>query len=211
MLLYLVRHAQSEGNAQVPGAPVDCGLTDLGRRQAAAVAERLAGQGITHIFASPYIRTLETAEPIRVATGAPAEVLPLLHEHHLRPFGAEWPLLSRRALAARFPAYRVPESFADAAWHQPPETHEAALERARGVLDDLRRRFETGSDGADARLVLVSHGSPTGKLIQAFMGVSGPQRVTVSIANASLSLLEERGPERYVHAVNQVDHLRHLS
>jgi broad specificity phosphatase PhoE len=204
MLLYLVRHAQSEGNAQVPGAPIDCGLTDLGRRQAAAVANLLAPMAVTHLLASPYVRTLETAEPIRAATSAPAEIVPLLHEHHVEPFGAEWPLMSRRAIAERFPRFVVPESFSDHAWHQPPETHAVALQRAREVLAAILRRFECETG---ARVVLVTHGSPAGKLIQAFMGATDADRTTVSIANASLSILEERDGRRFVHAVNRIDHL----
>jgi broad specificity phosphatase PhoE len=207
MLFYLVRHAQSEGNAKVPGAPVDSRLTALGRQQAQAIAEHLAPLGITHVFASPYVRTLETAEPILVATGAPGEILALLHEHHQEAFGEEWPLQSRRVLAARFPGFAVPESFSDSAWHTPPETHDAALERAGRALDALRRRFRSAPD---ARVVLVSHGSPTGKLIQAFLGAGDATHTTITIDNASLSVLEEQGAERYLHAVNRIHYLRHL-
>ncbi|NBY46265.1 MAG: histidine phosphatase family protein, partial [Proteobacteria bacterium] len=42
MLIYLVRHAQSEANAGLPDAPIDCELTELGQRQAQATGVRLA-------------------------------------------------------------------------------------------------------------------------------------------------------------------------
>ena len=207
MQLFLVRHAESEGNAQVPGATIDCGLTDLGQRQAEAVAERLAALGVDRVLASPYVRTLETAQAIQAATGAPAEAFPLLHEHHFQAFPDEWPLLSRAALANRFPAFAIPEDFQDARWHTPPETDEAALRRAGQALDELRVRF---AGDPDVRLAIVSHGSPTGKLILAFLGVTAMAGLDVTISNASLSILEERDGYRVVHAVNRVDHLDHL-
>src|SRR5438093_137985 len=111
MWLYIVRHAQSEGNAKRPGAALDCALTEIGRQQAAAVAQCLTTLGVDHIFASPYLRTLETAEAIRAATGAPAEVLPLLHEHHDRPLPPAWPFQSPDALSRRFPHFVLPPSY----------------------------------------------------------------------------------------------------
>src|SRR5436309_12860545 len=121
MLLLLVRHAQSEGNAAVPGAAIDCPLTDRGRRQAAAAAKKLVATGIDLVLSSPYSRALQTAEIIRAAANVPAEIVPLLHEHHLHRFPAEWPLMSRAALAEQFPRFRIPEDWRDAAWHTPPE------------------------------------------------------------------------------------------
>src|SRR5688500_19145897 len=83
VFLYVIRHAQSEGNAHVPGAGKDSRLTELGRRQADAVAARMAEIGVDRVLASPYVRTLETADAVRRATGAPAGIVPLLHEHHV--------------------------------------------------------------------------------------------------------------------------------
>ena len=208
MLLFLVRHAQSEANARVPGAPIDCALTERGRQQAEAVARRLAAERIDLLLASPYQRALETAEAIRVATGAPAEILPHLHEHHDQPFPDEWPLMPRSLLAQRFPHFAVPEDWQDAGWHTPPEAHETALERARRVVAHLSARF---ASQPDARVALVSHGSPVGKLVLAFAGVPTTRDLTVTIDNASISVLYDGYGQRYVHAVNRVDHLGHLA
>src|SRR5919199_6233961 len=152
MLLLLVRHAQSEANARLAGATIDCPLTDLGRRQAAAAAQKLVATGIDLVLCSPYARALQTAEMIRAAANVPAEIVPLLHEHHLHGFPAEWPLMSRTALAEQFPHFRVPDDWRDADWHTPPEDGEAALERARRVLADLSARFAATPD---VRVALV--------------------------------------------------------
>jgi probable phosphoglycerate mutase len=210
MRLYLVRHAQSEGNAGVRGAPIDCVLTDLGRRQAAAAGRRLAELGIDRVLASPYIRALETADAIRRAAEVPAGVVPLLHEHHVRPFpGEEWPLLSRAALAERFPAFELPADFAFAArWHDIPEQEDAVLDRAGRVLDELWHRYAAAPDGRqDVRLALVSHGSPTGKLVMAALRIPSPKGIEVNIANASITTIDYFPDWRALRACNLTDHL----
>ena len=57
MLLYYIRHGEPLG---VP----DYSLTPLGREQAKALAKRLCLFGIDRVFASPTLRTMQTAQPI---------------------------------------------------------------------------------------------------------------------------------------------------
>ena len=71
MRLLLVRHGQTPANVlgvldtAVPGP----GLTDLGRRQAAALPEALAEERIDAIVVTDLVRTHETAAPLVAATG----------------------------------------------------------------------------------------------------------------------------------------------
>src|SRR5690606_37753491 len=60
-------------------------LTELGRQQAAALAERWRGDGVqfTRIFASPLQRARHTAEIINQALNVPLELDPMLAERHL--------------------------------------------------------------------------------------------------------------------------------
>jgi 2,3-bisphosphoglycerate-dependent phosphoglycerate mutase len=225
VLLYLIRHAQSERNAGVPGSPIDCALTATGRRQAAAVGQRVAELGVDWVLSSPYVRTLETAEAVRRATGAPGAIVPLLHEHHVEAFPQteDWPLLSRVALAERYPGFQLPDDFAaDSKWHDVPETHEGVLRRARGVLAALWERYAlvpqappVGAqprDGQpDARLAVVSHGSPTGKLLMAALRLESPAGIEFRIDNASLSIVEYWPDWRVVEAINRVDHLADIT
>jgi alpha-ribazole phosphatase/probable phosphoglycerate mutase len=59
--VWCLRHAESEANAQVPGAIEDSGLTELGRRQVSAAAQTLAGEPIARIYASTALRARQTA------------------------------------------------------------------------------------------------------------------------------------------------------
>jgi broad specificity phosphatase PhoE len=82
LTLTFVRHGESEANAagvidtSVPGPH----LTDLGRRQAEAVADDLAGNNYDGVYASSMVRTQETAQPLATRLGRQFEVLPGLRE-----------------------------------------------------------------------------------------------------------------------------------
>lgn len=72
MRIIFVRHGE-------PDYVRDC-LTDEGRLQAAAAAERLAGEGICEIYASPCGRAAETASYTASRLGMPVTILDYMHE-----------------------------------------------------------------------------------------------------------------------------------
>ena len=72
MRIVFVRHGE-------PDYTHDC-LTETGRLQAEAAAERLEREGITEIYASPMGRARETASFTARRLGLPVTVLPFMHE-----------------------------------------------------------------------------------------------------------------------------------
>ncbi len=72
MRIIFVRHGE-------PDYDRDC-LTDEGRRQAAAAAERLMREGISEIYTSPCGRASETASFTAARLGLPVTTLDYLHE-----------------------------------------------------------------------------------------------------------------------------------
>ena len=69
MLLFLVRHAHAD-----PGEPDELRrLSDRGRREADALADRLAGHATppTLVVTSPLVRARETADAIATRVGVP--------------------------------------------------------------------------------------------------------------------------------------------
>ncbi len=64
MKIFLVRHGESEGNlgGTLQGCRLDTALTRRGRRQAEAIAVRLAEAEVDDVVASPMARARETAE-----------------------------------------------------------------------------------------------------------------------------------------------------
>ncbi len=72
MLLYIIRHGQP-----IYGPDT---LTDLGRAQADALADRLKVYGLNRIYSSPMGRARETAAPTAAQLGLPVEILPWTKE-----------------------------------------------------------------------------------------------------------------------------------
>ncbi|TLM73813.1 histidine phosphatase family protein [Pseudarthrobacter sp. NamB4] len=82
MKLLLIRHGQTPGNVlgQLDTAHPGPGLTELGERQAEAMARSLANEPIGALYASTLIRTQITAAPLARVHGLEVEVLDGLHE-----------------------------------------------------------------------------------------------------------------------------------
>ena len=74
MRIIFVRHGE-------PDYAHDC-LTEQGRKQALAVAERLREEGIEEIWSSPLGRAAETAAPAAEVLGLPVKTLDFMRELH---------------------------------------------------------------------------------------------------------------------------------
>jgi 8-oxo-dGTP diphosphatase len=62
--LYLVRHAKAGERRLWTGDDVDRPLSKTGRKQADLVGRRLAERGAAVLWSSPYVRCVETLEPL---------------------------------------------------------------------------------------------------------------------------------------------------
>lgn len=71
-----VRHAESVANTQglFQGQTYDTDLSELGKKQAIALAKRLTGRGVSKIYASPLRRTYQTAFAISTLADKSIEV-----------------------------------------------------------------------------------------------------------------------------------------
>ncbi|MEO3427833.1 histidine phosphatase family protein [Pelagibius sp. CAU 1746] len=150
--MILVRHGQSHFNVHFAKTRIDPGivdprLTEEGERQARAAGESLANCGVRRIVASPYWRTLHTAEIIAEALGLPVSIDPRVRERY--SFSCD--VGSHRAeLARRWPRFSfgdLPERW----WPEDEESETALAERCRGFRDS--HLAENAWDG----LLVVSH------------------------------------------------------
>lgn len=66
---YLIRHAKAGRRHNWAGDDRERPLSAPGRRQAEAIAERLADVGVTSLWSSPYRRCVESLEPLGQRTG----------------------------------------------------------------------------------------------------------------------------------------------
>jgi ribonuclease H / adenosylcobalamin/alpha-ribazole phosphatase len=147
----LLRHGQTEFSTERRFAGRgDIALTDTGRRQAAAAADRLTARGIDAIVTSPLQRARRTAESVAAATGAPLSVDDGLVE---ADFG-KWEGLTFGEAAQRWPDEMAAWlASADVA----PPGGESLADAARRVVTALDRLLAAHER---ATLLLVSHVTP---------------------------------------------------
>jgi len=78
--VYLVRHAKAGSRKAWTDDDELRPLSKAGKAQARALAKRLAGDGITRVLSSPYVRCRQTVEPLAEARGVPVEPSDALRE-----------------------------------------------------------------------------------------------------------------------------------
>lgn len=83
MQITFTRHGESQANRlrEFSNKGLKHPLTPAGRAQAAALADRLQDQQVTHIYSSPLLRALETAIILAGRLGVEYEVVEALREY----------------------------------------------------------------------------------------------------------------------------------
>lgn len=116
--------------------PFDPGLSADGILQAKELGKRLQGKKIAHIFASPFLRTVETAHYVAEALDLSIKVESGLSEF-LNPnwFFSTPECLTLDSLSQLFP--RVDRSYTSRVIAEFPETEQTALRRAGKVARHL--------------------------------------------------------------------------
>ena len=150
MSIYLIRHGQTNSNkdriVQTPDTP----LSQLGLHQAKQLAQRFQNIPITNIICSDYLRTQQTATPIREVKQSVFSLQPLLRE---RSFGD----LRGRAyddINADFfaPGYAPPNG----------ETHQQFVERVNLAWELVLTTYQH----AAGNIIVMTHGLVMRELIK---------------------------------------------
>ena len=179
MRLILARHGRTAANVakaldtRPPGAPLD----DVGREQAAQLAERLAGVPVSAVYASWAVRAQETGAAVAAVHDLSVVVLDGLQEADCGELEG-----------ATDPASH--EQFLDVyeAWLN--EEFEARLPGGESA-HDVRARFVAAveSVAADKPVVVVSHGAAIRLGVGALLGEGAETRY---VPNAGLVVLTGR-------------------
>ena len=74
MPIYLVRHAKAGERRTWDGDDIDRPLSSAGWRQSAALTERLARKDPSVLLSSPYVRCVQTLEPLGLAIDVPVTI-----------------------------------------------------------------------------------------------------------------------------------------
>ncbi len=78
--VHLVRHAKAKNRLAWEEPDYLRPLTKRGRREALAIASRLGDEPVARLVSSPYVRCLQTFEPLAVALELPIETTDALAE-----------------------------------------------------------------------------------------------------------------------------------
>jgi alpha-ribazole phosphatase len=183
MRLILVRHGETgwlaqgryQGQRQVP-------LSELGRRQVATLAGRLAGERIQAVWSSDLLRARQTAEAIATPLALPLRLETRLREIH---FGV-WEGLTFEEIRQIDPTV-VDSMQRDPLHFTPPggESLTRLASRVQSLLADL-----DAQRADEVVLALVSHGGPLRVLICLALGLPPEAHWRFALGTASLSRLE---------------------
>ncbi len=160
---FIIRHGQSEGNAQrIFQGRLDMPLDEIGRAQARGLGDWLEAEGVTAIFSSSLARAAETASIAAAACRTRAVVDASFAELDTGIF---------TGLSFDESRERHPEIFADfqgRSWEAVPgaETAEALYERAMRAWSLLRERAVAG----ERCIACVSHGGFIQWLVRSTFG-----------------------------------------
>ncbi len=177
-VFHLVRHGEPAVFGRINGRTSGIGLSERGRAEIALVADRLAGENIAALYASPLQRTRETAEILAARLDLPIAFRDDLIE---LDFG-EWTGLTFDQVRAdpRWIAWQNCRSIAaipgGESWRQ-------VQERVVGALFELRRLHPEGN------VAIVSHGDVIRAALLFALGMPLDLYARLEIGLASLSTI----------------------
>ncbi len=174
----LIRHGECDTGGLIAGRTRGYHLTEKGRSQAQALAERLSGLTISALFSSPLERTAETAGYV----SSRQEQLPVVFKEELIELNyGDWTGLPMHSIInddqwrqfSRFRgAYRIPGG----------EMMLEVASRMSCFTETIRRRHE-------GIVAIVSHGDPLKALIAHYTGVPLDATARFDLQPASVTIL----------------------
>lgn len=154
--LMIIRHARSLYNVEVTD-DLDAGLTDFGHQQAEMVGEFLREElsiPYWHIFTSPFLRCLETAQHIKdKLTGCAVTV-----DGRLGEMTVDYHELDSLSVENRGEAFPYNWSNYD------------PVDFAHERMEDYVQRLEAFYDSVPNRSIIITHGSPVLSFIRMHEG-----------------------------------------
>jgi broad specificity phosphatase PhoE len=205
--LYLVRHGDALPGADevVDGGYDDQSLSELGRCQSLALAERMRQVAVTAIYSSPIKRAWQTASFVGDALGLEVRVDDELREVYLQPIAPH--LLANLDAEERTRAVRSYLHGIESAalrigiWSQIPGCESSVMLRTRltRVVDRI------ASQHSGERVAIITHAGAINAYIAVALGLELDFFFPAS--NASISVLRVKEQQHLLIRLNDVAHL----
>jgi uncharacterized phosphatase len=195
--LYLIRHAQSEGNrGEYEHDDRDPPLSEVGREQARRLGERFTRHTVDAIYSSPARRTRATADAIAAATGHEISIVDDLREVDLGETAEDyWQYTDEQVAALREKVAR------DQRWDSFPagEGSAAARRRLSGAIDRIVEERE------GQRVAVVTHGAAIMTYVCHILGLDAD--FVFYPFNAGITSVRAKGERRVIWRLNDIAHL----
>jgi broad specificity phosphatase PhoE len=155
--IWFIRHAESEANVQriYDNGESTFGLTANGLEQAKAIARSFSSLAIRHVYTSPILRAMQTAQAICITTDREMRIAPELSEYNMGIYEGTSSLPGSPGA--------ISDAETKVQWYQRGD-HDARSPGGES-LNDMKRRFlpflrrATESGGNDPGiLMMVTHG-----------------------------------------------------
>ena len=204
VILHLIRHGETEHNRIGVGlGHDDVALTELGKAQARALAERMEDAPLDAVFTSPLCRARQAADAIALAHGLAVEARDELLELDIGdteglPFAAvreRWPDFAARWLG---------EEVADAVMPGGESLRQLAA-RLVPLLGEIQGR------PAESVVAVVAHNFVIKTILCQLLGVDLNSFRVFEVGLASVSTVSLRGGRATVVALNDTCHLGGLN
>jgi probable phosphoglycerate mutase len=189
MHIYFARHGQSEANVLrvISNRGYQHPLTEQGRQQARALADALRAVPLTHIYTSPLLRAVETAQIVASSQGLTYLIADALREY-------DCGILEGRADPQAWAQYET--TWRDWLERGQPDSHPPGGES----FHDLRARFVPfinqlvqQHSGTPARLLLIGHGGVYRAMLPLVLSaIDTAFAVAHPLGNAAYVLAEEQ-------------------
>lgn len=200
MRLILVRHGQSEGNADgVVQGRLDFGLSALGEEQAKATAIRLSTERVDRMLTSPLARAARTADVIAEPHGLVVHPEPALMEYDVGHISG----LTGVQIREQYP--EIPAAYGRGERPKFPgeEGRDVFAARINAVLETLRESPDT--------VVAVAHGGVISALCSIVLGLDPARPGVFEVWNCSITeLVTDRSGRIVLQRQNDTCHLNGL-
>jgi 2,3-bisphosphoglycerate-dependent phosphoglycerate mutase len=223
MILYFVRHAQSQNNAlnndtdPSSNRQPDPQLTPIGHQQAEILANFLTSAkepefAFSHLYTSLMLRAIQTGEILSRHLRIPLIAWPEIHEtggvYQKNSVSGErigLPGNSRTYFEANYPSLHLPEEMNnDGWWNRPYENQVETVIRAQTVLNKLQKNHGSTSDV----VIFISHGGFFNYFINALVHKTSREHYWFSMNNAAVSSIYFYADDRIVFRfMNRTDFL----
>ncbi|MEV4099574.1 MSMEG_4193 family putative phosphomutase [Nonomuraea sp. NPDC049649] len=197
--LLLARHGLTDLTGPVlAGRTPGVHLSDAGRAQAAALAERIAGVRLDAVVSSPLERCMETAEAVAAGRGLPV----VTDERLLECDYGDWTGRKLKELS-KDPLWPVVQSHPSAATFPGGESMAAVQHRAVAAVRDWNRRL-----GEKAVYLACSHGDVIKAIVADALGLHLDQFQRITADPAALTVIRYAPLRPFVLKLNDMGELR---